>query len=165
MPCLEFHQKNSQYLIFTSISYLSTIQVTPIQALKKGSRGKWPIWQVCIGKVQEAGSRTAGWSPSLCSGGADNWRRGPVPVRVDFQPVVVLWSEMIDSDVVGAVPVGSSYTPEKWMSITDCVPLSLGLLRQNDPVRRQASIEHIHVYVPSPGGMGRNNPWFRLQKV
>lgn len=71
--------------------------------------------------MQEAESRTAGRSPLLCSRGADNWRRGPVLAQVDFQPVIVSWSEMIDSDVVGAVPMASSYTPEKWMSITDCV--------------------------------------------
>lgn len=41
---------------------------------------------------------------------------------MDFQLVLVLWSEMIDSDVVGAVPVGSSYTPEKYHRLCATVP-------------------------------------------
>ena len=43
MPCLEFQQKNSQYLMSPSVFLLSMIQGTPIHPLRKGSRGKQPI--------------------------------------------------------------------------------------------------------------------------
>lgn len=41
-----------------------------------------------------------------------------------------------------------------------CVPLSVGLFRQNDPAQEQAFIEQVHVYMPSLGDMVRNNTCF-----